>query len=168
MGTPFYILDGSQLTLKSYCRGEGAVTFILKRLEDAVADNDPVRGVILGAYTNHSAEADSITRPHVPAQKEIFTKILQDSGIHPVNVGYVEVLLHTCSRGSSFRADTVNFLPRCMALARKLETQAKCSPYSRLSLPWSLHGQDLRDSLYTLGRRRVTSDMARPLLGHQA
>ena len=34
-------------------------TVILKSLEDVEADNDPVKGVILGVYTNHSAEADS-------------------------------------------------------------------------------------------------------------
>ena len=34
-------------------------TVLLKLLKDAEADHDPVYGVILGAYTNHSAEADS-------------------------------------------------------------------------------------------------------------
>ena len=42
-----------------YCRADAVGTVILKRLEDAEADNDPIRGIILGAYTNHSAEADS-------------------------------------------------------------------------------------------------------------
>lgn len=32
-----------------YCRGEGVGTVIIKRLDDAVADNDPILGVILGA-----------------------------------------------------------------------------------------------------------------------
>ena len=42
-----------------YCRADAVGTVILKRLEDAEADHDPIYGVILGAYTNHSAEADS-------------------------------------------------------------------------------------------------------------
>ena len=42
-----------------YCRADAVGTVILKRLEDAKADNDPIYGVILEAYTNHSAEADS-------------------------------------------------------------------------------------------------------------
>ena len=42
-----------------YCRADAVGTVVLKRLEDAEADNDPVFGVILGAHTNHSAEADS-------------------------------------------------------------------------------------------------------------
>ncbi|OGM43333.1 hypothetical protein ABOM_008737 [Aspergillus bombycis] len=73
-----------------YCRGEGVGTVILKRLEDALAENDPIQGVILGAYTNHSAEADSITRPHVGAQRAIFRKILNESGVDPYTVSYVE------------------------------------------------------------------------------
>ena len=52
-------------TADGYCRGEGVATVILKRLEDAIEDKDPINGVILSAYTNHSAEAESITRPHV-------------------------------------------------------------------------------------------------------
>lgn len=42
-----------------YCRADAVGTVILKRLEDAEADSDPIYGVLLGAYTNHSAEADS-------------------------------------------------------------------------------------------------------------
>ena len=42
-----------------YCRADAVGTVVLKRLEDAEADCDPIYGVLLGAYTNHSAEADS-------------------------------------------------------------------------------------------------------------
>ncbi|KAK3902976.1 conidial yellow pigment biosynthesis polyketide synthase [Staphylotrichum tortipilum] len=74
-----------------YCRGEGVGTVILKRLEDAVAEKDAILGVILGAYTNHSAEAESITRPHTGAQRAIFSKILNASAVDPGSVGYVEM-----------------------------------------------------------------------------
>ena len=74
-----------------YCRGEGVGTVIIKRLDDAIADNDPILGVILGASTNHSAESESITRPHVGAQRDIYRRILKDSGIDPFDVSYVEM-----------------------------------------------------------------------------
>ncbi|KAF1347668.1 beta-ketoacyl synthase [Delphinella strobiligena] len=74
-----------------YCRGEGVATIIIKRLEDAIADNDPIQGVILGAYTNHSAESDSITRPHVGAQSAIFNKVLNQAAVSPHDVTYVEM-----------------------------------------------------------------------------
>ena len=74
-----------------YCRGEGIGTVILKRLDDAIADKDPILGVILGAYTNHSAESESITRPHVGAQRAIFSKILNQAAVDPYSVSYVEM-----------------------------------------------------------------------------
>ncbi|GIC88991.1 type I polyketide synthase [Aspergillus udagawae] len=78
-------------TADGYCRGEGVATVVLKRLDDALADHDPILGLILGAYTNHSAEAESITRPHVGAQKAIFEHILNQSGVHPYDVDYIEM-----------------------------------------------------------------------------
>lgn len=74
-----------------YCRGEGIGSVIIKRLDDAIADKDPILGTILGAYTNHSAESESITRPHVGAQRAIFSKILNESVVDPYSVSYVEM-----------------------------------------------------------------------------
>ena len=74
-----------------YCRGEGIGTVIIKRLDDAIADQDPILGVILGAYTNHSAESESITRPHVGAQRAVFNKVLNQGAVDPYTVSYVEM-----------------------------------------------------------------------------
>ncbi|PYH96131.1 conidial yellow pigment biosynthesis polyketide synthase [Aspergillus ellipticus CBS 707.79] len=74
-----------------YCRADGIGSIVLKRLEDAEADNDPIIGIINGAYTNHSAEAVSITRPHVGAQSFIFNKLLNEANIDPKDVSYVEM-----------------------------------------------------------------------------
>ncbi|CAJ0552555.1 Ff.00g006330.m01.CDS01 [Fusarium sp. VM40] len=74
-----------------YCRAEGVGTVILKRLPDAIADGDPVFGVIRGAHTNHSAEAVSITRPLADAQEYLFKKLLNESGVKPHDVSYIEM-----------------------------------------------------------------------------
>lgn len=74
-----------------YCRADGVGSVILKRLEDAQADNDPIYGVISGAYTNHSAEAVSITRPHVGAQAYIFDKLLNEADYDPKEISYIEM-----------------------------------------------------------------------------
>lgn len=74
-----------------YCRAEGVGTVVLKRYSDAIADNDPIFGVILGAGTNHSADASSITRPSPIAQHSLFTKILSDSHVRPHDVSYIEM-----------------------------------------------------------------------------
>lgn len=74
-----------------YCRGEGVGIVVLKRLEDAQAENDTIYGCILSAMTNHSAEAESITRPHVGAQQALFSQVLANGGVHPNDVSYVEM-----------------------------------------------------------------------------
>lgn len=74
-----------------YCRGDGVATVILKRLEDAMMDKDPILGVILGSATNHSAEAVSITHPHAGTQQSLFFKVLQESGVDAHDVSYVEM-----------------------------------------------------------------------------
>ncbi|TVY17729.1 Atrochrysone carboxylic acid synthase [Lachnellula arida] len=51
-----------------YCRADGVCSIVMKRIEDAEADNDNIIGVIIGAGTNHSADAISITHPHAGAQ----------------------------------------------------------------------------------------------------
>ena len=74
-----------------YCRGEAVGTVIIKRLDDAIADQDPILGLILGASTNHSAESESITRPHVGAQRAVFRKILNQGAVDPYTVSYIEM-----------------------------------------------------------------------------
>ena len=74
-----------------FCRGDSVATVILKRLEDAEADKDPILGVILGTATNHSSEAVSITQPHAPTQETLYRKILRKTGIDACDVSYVEM-----------------------------------------------------------------------------
>ncbi|KAI4129005.1 MAG: hypothetical protein LQ338_002472 [Usnochroma carphineum] len=74
-----------------YCRGDGIGTLILKRLEDAEADNDRILGVVVETATNHSANAISITHPHAPTQERLFQKVMNDAGVDPHEVDYVEM-----------------------------------------------------------------------------
>lgn len=74
-----------------YCRADAIGSLVLKRLEDAEADNDNILGVILGAATNHSAEAVSITHPDAVAQSELTRKVLSRAGVDPLDVSYVEL-----------------------------------------------------------------------------
>ena len=78
-------------TADGYCRGEGVCTVILKRLDDAIVDNDPIHALIISAHTNHSADAESITRPYGGAQKAIFNKLLNDTSLDPLQVSFVEM-----------------------------------------------------------------------------
>lgn len=73
-----------------YCRADGVGSVVIKRLEDAEADNDNILGVVLSAATDHSAEAVSITHPHDVAQSFLYRQVSRRAGIDPLSVGYVE------------------------------------------------------------------------------
>ncbi|KAL9101302.1 MAG: hypothetical protein Q9163_003414 [Psora crenata] len=90
-----------------YCRADAVGTVILKRLEDAEAEHDPIYGVLLGAYTNHSAEADSMTRPHSGAQAFIFDKMLRTSNKDPLDVSYIEMHGTGTQRGDAVEMNSV-------------------------------------------------------------
>ncbi|RMZ70535.1 polyketide synthase [Pyrenophora seminiperda CCB06] len=74
-----------------YCRGDGCGSVVLKRYEDALADKDNILGCILGAATNHSAEAVSITHPHAGAQEYLYNKVLSNAGVDAHDISYVEM-----------------------------------------------------------------------------
>ncbi|ATY66936.1 Beta-ketoacyl synthase [Cordyceps militaris] len=74
-----------------YCRAEGVGAVILKRLEDALEDNDPIFGVIAGSNTNHCGQTDSITRPHEGDQVSVFKRVLRYQGVDPNEISYVEM-----------------------------------------------------------------------------
>ncbi|KAI1263634.1 beta-ketoacyl synthase domain-containing protein [Xylariaceae sp. FL1019] len=74
-----------------YCRADFAGTVILKRLEDAVADNDNVLAVVAASGRNHSGNSTSITTSDAGAQERLFNKILLNSCVSPNDISYVEM-----------------------------------------------------------------------------
>jgi acyl transferase domain-containing protein len=74
-----------------YVRGEGVGVVVLKRLEDAVADNDNILGVVRGSARNYSKGASSITHPSSEAQQRLYRQILNQNAIDPASVSYVEM-----------------------------------------------------------------------------
>lgn len=73
-----------------YCRADGIGSIVMKRLEDAEADNDNILGVISAAATNHSANAVSITHPHAGHQADLYRQVMTRAGVDPLDVGFVE------------------------------------------------------------------------------
>lgn len=74
-----------------YCRGEGVGMVVLKRLEDAISDNDNIHAVISGWGRNHSANAISITHPHAATQERLYSQVLQQASLDPFDISYVEM-----------------------------------------------------------------------------
>lgn len=90
-----------------YCRADGIGSVVIKRLEDAVADNDNIIATIDAAFTNQSADAISITHPHTGAQKENYQQVMQAAGISPVAVSYVELHGTGTQAGDSVESESV-------------------------------------------------------------
>ncbi|PHH60504.1 hypothetical protein CDD81_1594 [Ophiocordyceps australis] len=74
-----------------YVRGEGVGVVVLKRLEDALAEDDRILGVICGSGRNYSSDASSIMHPSAPAQEELYRKILNEGGVEANSISYIEM-----------------------------------------------------------------------------
>ncbi|KAJ8496323.1 hypothetical protein ONZ45_g12501 [Pleurotus djamor] len=73
-----------------YSRSEGCGMFVIKRLSDAIAENDQILGVIRGIEVNQSGLSQSITHPHAPTQERLFKRLLSHSGVDPRQVSLIE------------------------------------------------------------------------------
>lgn len=73
-----------------YCRAEGCGLFVLKRLEDAISENDRIYGVIRGIEMNQCGNAHSITHPHQETQQALFHQLLSKTGIEPSTINVAE------------------------------------------------------------------------------
>lgn len=72
-------------------RGEGSGILALKRLSDAVADNDPIEAVILASATNQDGRTNGLTAPSPVAQTLLLDTVLKTSGLTPSDVTFVEM-----------------------------------------------------------------------------
>ncbi|KAL9130124.1 MAG: hypothetical protein Q9217_001598 [Psora testacea] len=74
-----------------YCRGEAVGSVVVKRLDAAEVDNDNILAVILSTATNYPDNSVSITHPYGPAQETLYRHVLNQAGIEPFDVGYIEM-----------------------------------------------------------------------------
>ena len=70
--------------------GEGSGAVVLKRLDQALADGDPIYSVIKGGAINHDGTTDGLTTPNSESQARLLQSAWQDAGIHPSELSYIE------------------------------------------------------------------------------
>lgn len=63
---------------------------ILKSLEDAITDGDPIRAVIRETAINQDGKTPTITSPSQKAQEELIRTCYQNAGLNPLDTVYVE------------------------------------------------------------------------------
>jgi len=98
----YFYQAGSILSADGHCRsfdaraggsvpGSGAGVVVLKRLEDALADGDPVRAIIRGSAVNNDGSLKvGFTAPSVEGQSAAIAEALALARVEPETIGYVE------------------------------------------------------------------------------
>lgn len=90
----FQAPDGRCKTFDSradgYVRGEGVGLVLLKPLDQALADGDPIQALILGSAVNQDGRTQGITAPKPTAQEAVVRQAYKQAGVSPGQVQYVE------------------------------------------------------------------------------
>ncbi len=73
-----------------YARGEGVASMVLKPLEDALRDGDPIRAVIRESAVNQDGRTAGITLPSREAQESLIRRAYANAGLDPRETNYIE------------------------------------------------------------------------------
>ncbi|KAK7962516.1 polyketide synthase [Apiospora aurea] len=73
-----------------YGRGEGIGIIVVKRLADALRDNDNIRAVIRGSRVNQDGRTSGITLPSAEAQIRNIRGVYERAGLAPEQTAFVE------------------------------------------------------------------------------
>ena len=73
-----------------FVRGEGAGMVLLKRLSQALADGDPIQGVIVGTSINQDGHTNGISLPSPEAQARLVLDACANAEVDPSQIGFVE------------------------------------------------------------------------------
>lgn len=105
-----------------YVRSEGAAMVVLKRLEDALRDGDPIRAIIRGSAVNNDGQAgSSLVAPSPVGQLEMLREAYNVADVSPATVGYVE------AHGTGTRVgDPVELEALSAILQEGRPTESKC------------------------------------------
>ena len=73
-----------------YVRSEGCAVVVLKRVSDALRDNDRIYGVVLASTVNQDGASGGLTVPNRLAQEKLMRYTLAKAGVVPEDIGYIE------------------------------------------------------------------------------
>lgn len=79
-----------------YARGEGCGIVVLKPLEVALRDGDPIRAVIRGSGVNSDGWTKGVMLPSGEAQAELVKHVYETNGLDYGSTQYVEA--HVCDK----------------------------------------------------------------------
>ena len=73
-----------------YARADGLGSLYLKRLSDAVKDNDPIRAVIRGTAIGSNGRTRGISAPSADAQVNVIRKAYERAALDPSETSFIE------------------------------------------------------------------------------
>lgn len=73
-----------------YGRGEGIVALILKRLPDALRDNNTIRGIIRSTGVNYDGRTPGVTQPNGASQLSLIRDTYKKAGLSMLPTRYFE------------------------------------------------------------------------------
>lgn len=73
-----------------YVRSEGAGVVVLKRLADALRDDDHVLALVRGSAVNQDGPSSGQTVPSGPAQQAVLRQALASARLRPCDIDYIE------------------------------------------------------------------------------
>lgn len=73
-----------------YGRGEGVGIVVLKNLEQAQRDGDHIYAVIRGSGVNQDGRTIALPVPNPVSQQRLADRVIEEAGIDPALVGYIE------------------------------------------------------------------------------
>ncbi|PKW18137.1 polyketide synthase [Saccharopolyspora spinosa] len=95
-----------------YVRGEGVFCFVVKLLDDAIADGDPVLAIVRGSSVNHDGRRGGLTRSDPESQRELINRALTQAGLTPNDLGYVECHAAGTPKGDPIEVQALRDLTR--------------------------------------------------------
>lgn len=78
------------ISADGYVPGEGCVVLVIKRLDDALKNNDKILGIIRGSAINSIGTHSGMTVPSANAQSRVIKNALAKSNIKPQAISYIE------------------------------------------------------------------------------
>jgi iturin family lipopeptide synthetase A len=93
----YSIVESEDNTVRTFDRnangtvwGEGVGAVLLKRLDDAIRDNDNIYAVIKGSAINNDGASNGLIAPNPQAQEDVIIKAWKQADIDPETLLYIE------------------------------------------------------------------------------
>ncbi|MEL7050775.1 MAG: beta-ketoacyl synthase N-terminal-like domain-containing protein, partial [Cyanobacteria bacterium J06588_5] len=108
-----------------YGRGEGCGVVVLKRLSDAIANQDNILALVKGSAVNHDGVSNGLTAPNGSAQTAVIRQALSNAKLTPNQVQYVEAHGTGTSLGDPIELSSLN---RAMCVGQDSSEETRTSP----------------------------------------